>query len=99
MRKSRVLSKAQFCPWLCSQQTKGLGSWLASGRGVACCVAEPVSSHRGEPSGAKAAPTEWIIAYIGRVLLRILDGHGASRLSLPLEMGRRSWRTLSPGDG
>lgn len=58
VRESRVLSKAQFCPWLCSQQTKGLGSWLASGRGVACCVAEPVSllpQREEEPPGAKAA--------------------------------------------
>lgn len=91
VRESRVLSTAQLCPWLCSQQTKGLGSWLASGRGVACCVAEPVSllpQREEEPPGAKAAPTEWIIA--------CMEGCGDSRLSPPLGMGHRSWRTLSP---
>lgn len=85
VRESRVLSKAQFCPWLCSQQTKSLGSWLASGRGVACCVAEPVSllpQREEEPPGAKAAPTEWIIA--------CMEGCGDSRLSPPLGMGHRS---------
>lgn len=91
VRESRVLSKAQFCPWLCSQQTKGLGSWLTSGRGAAYCVAEPVSlfpQRKEELPGAKAAPIQWIIA--------CMDGCGDSRLPLPLGMGHGSWRTLSP---